>query len=55
MLGDSDPLVREMTAGALGKLGHPGALPTLRDAAKTEPEDYIQSAIEKAIEALQGR
>ena len=55
MLGDSDPLVREMTVGALERLGNREALTALRSAVKSEPADYIRSAIKKAIETLEAR
>lgn len=55
LLKDADPLVRELAANALKNLGQPEALPALRLALKTEPEEHIRSAIEMAIEALEER
>lgn len=49
MIQDTDPLVRERAAAALGRIGHPEALSALLNAAKVELNFSVRQVIENAI------
>jgi len=55
LLGDPDPLVREMTVASLQRIGCGEAVAALRKALDVESADYIRDAIVKAIRMLEAR
>ena len=52
-LSDEEPLVRGHAAWALGRIGSPAALGSLRDRAAVEPDAWVLEEIESAIDVVE--
>lgn len=52
LVADENPLVREVAANALGRLGTPGDVAALEALEKRESDDYVRATLEAAVRRL---